>query len=77
MRLELIPGRPRGARWIWCGLCGYDFPVRENIEHEKDQKHIERLGIWSRQTALDKVIPVHYDDRHYGLFESDAARLGI
>jgi hypothetical protein len=77
VRINLVPGKPIGTKWVWCGLCA-EHVKRESIRaHEKTHTHADLYARFSRQEALDKVIPFEYDDRHYGLMESDAARLGL
>lgn len=77
MRIALVPGKPKGMKWLFCNLCGEQVLIAARSEHEATEKHATRERRWSIQVVLDRVIPVVYDDKHYGLFESDAARLGI
>lgn len=74
-RIERVPGKPLGANWLWCALCAVQVRRSEQQAHEMEKRHGELYGQFSRQMALDRVIPVLYDDKHYGLFEGDASHI--
>lgn len=74
-RVKLFPGTPSGRNWVWCQLCAVQVHRTLIDDHEKTNTHRYLWRVYSTDEALDKVIPPVYDDRHYGLMESDAAAL--